>query len=169
LAAGCTVVLKPSEVTPLSAFVLAEILDEVGVPPGVLNLVTGYGQTVGAAMIGHSDVDFVTFTGSEGVGRLVGAATGANLVTAAPERGGKSACIVLDDADLQRAITACVTRCLLNSGQTCIALTRLLVPRHRLAEAEAIAAAVAQAYTLGDPFGPATQQAPLPPAHPRQP
>src|SRR5262249_55634228 len=109
LAAGCTVVLKPSEVTPLSAFVLAEILDEVGVPPGVMNLVTGYGQTVGAAMIGHSDVDFVTFTGSEGVGRLVGAATGGNLVTAALELGGKSACIVLDDADMQLAITACVT------------------------------------------------------------
>jgi aldehyde dehydrogenase (NAD+) len=161
LAAGCTVVLKPSEVTPLSAFVLAEIFDEVGLPPGVVNLVTGYGQVIGEAMIGHPDVDMVTFTGSEGVGRHIGEVAGHNLVPAALELGGKSACLVLDDADMQLAITACVTRCLLNSGQTCIALTRLLVPRGRLPEAEAIAGAVAEAHKLGDPFDPATQQGPL--------
>ena len=161
LAAGCTVVLKPAEVTPLSAFVLAEIFDEVGLPPGVVNLVTGYGQVIGEAMIGHPDVDMVTFTGSEGVGRHIGEVAGRNLVPAALELGGKSACVVLDDADMELAITACVTRCLLNSGQTCIALTRLLVPRERLPEAEAIAAAVAQAHKLGDPFDPATQQGPL--------
>ena len=161
LAAGCTVVVKPSEVTPLCAFALAEIFDEVGFPPGVMNLVTGYGQTVGAAMTGHAGVDFVTFTGSEGVGRLTGSVTGGNLVPAALELGGKSACVVLDDADMQLAITACVTRCMLNSGQTCIALTRLLVPRHRLPETEAIAAAVAEAHTLGDPFDHATLVGPL--------
>jgi aldehyde dehydrogenase (NAD+) len=161
LAAGCTVVLKPSEVTPMSAFALAEIFDEVGFPPGVVNLVTGYGQVAGEAMIGHPDVDMVTFTGSEGVGRHIGEVAGRNLVPAALELGGKSACIVLADADMELAITACVTRCLLNSGQTCIALTRLLVPRGRLAEAEAIAAAVAQAHKLGDPLDHTTQMGPL--------
>jgi aldehyde dehydrogenase (NAD+) len=161
LAAGCTVVLKPSEVTPLSAFALAEIFDEVGFPRGVINLVTGYGQVVGEAMIGHTGVDMVTFTGSEGIGRHIGEVAGRNLVPAALELGGKSACVVLGDADMELAITACVTRCLLNSGQTCIALSRLLVPRERLPEAEAIAAGVAQAHQLGDPFDPATQQGPL--------
>ncbi len=161
LAAGCTVVLKPSEVTPLSAFALAEIFDEVGIPPGVINLVTGYGQVVGEAMIGHADVDMVTFTGSEGVGRHIGEVAGRNLVPAALELGGKSACIVLDDADMELAIIACLTRCLLNSGQTCIALTRLIVPRERLPEAEAIATAVAEAHKLGDPFDHATQLGPL--------
>ena len=161
LAAGCTVVLKPSEVTPLSAFALAEICDEVGLPAGVLNLVTGYGQIVGEALTGHPGVDLVTFTGSEGVGRRIGEVTGRNLVPAALELGGKSACIVLDDADLELAVTSCVTRCMINSGQTCIALTRLVVPRERLAEAEAIAAAIAQAHVLGDPFDPGTQMGPL--------
>src|SRR6185436_761496 len=104
-----------------------EICEAVGLPAGVFNLVTGYGQTVGDALAGHPDVDLVTYTGSEGVGRRIGEVTGRNLVPAALELGGKSACIVLDDADLQLAVTACVTRCMLNSGQTCIALTRLLV------------------------------------------
>ena len=106
LAAGCTVVLKPSEDTPLCAFALAEICDEVGLPAGVLNLVTGYGHIVGEALIGHPGVDLVTFTGSEGVGRQIGEVTGRNLVPAALELGGKSACIVLDDADLELAVTA---------------------------------------------------------------
>ena len=161
LAAGCTVVLKPSEVTPLCAFALAEICDEVGLPAGVLNLMTGHGPIVGGALTGHPGVDFVTFTGSEDVGRRIGETTGRHLVPSALELGGKSAGIVLDDADLEPAVTACVMRCLLNSGQTCIALTRLLVPRERLAEAEAIAAAVARAHVLGDPFDPATQLGPL--------
>lgn len=161
LAAGCTVVLKPSEVTPLSTFALMEIFDEVGLPPGVVNMVTGLGTVVGEAMIGHPGVDLVTFTGSEGVGRHIGEVTGRNLVPSSLELGGKSACIVLDDADMQLAITAGVTRCMLNSGQTCIAQTRLLVPRSRLAEAEAIATAVAQAHTMGDPFDPATLLGPM--------
>lgn len=161
LAAGCTVVLKPSEVTPLSTYALMEIFDEVGMPAGVVNMVTGLGTVVGEAMIGHPGVDLVTFTGSEGVGRHIGEVTGRNLVPSSLELGGKSACIVLDDADMQLAITAGVTRCLLNSGQTCIAQTRLLVPRSRLAEAEAIATAVAQAHTMGDPFDQTTLLGPM--------
>ena len=163
-----TVVLKPSEITPLCAFVLAEICDEVGLPAGVLNVVTGYGPVVGEALIGHPDVDLVTFTGSERVGRHIGEVAGRNLVPAALELGGKSACVVLDDADLQLAVATCVTRCMINSGQTCIALTRLLVPRTRLAEAEAIAAAVAAAHTLGDPLDHATQMGPLVSAEQRE-
>jgi aldehyde dehydrogenase (NAD+) len=161
LAAGCTVVLKPSEITPLCAFVLAEICDEVGLPAGVLNLVTGYGPVVGEALINHAGVDHVTFTGSEAVGRHIGEVAGRRLVPAALELGGKSACVVLDDAELELAVTSCVSRCMINSGQTCIALTRLLVPRHRLAEAEAIAGAVAEAHVVGDPFDLATQIGPL--------
>jgi aldehyde dehydrogenase (NAD+) len=168
LASGCTVVLKPSEVTPLCAFTLAEICHDAGLPPGVFNLVTGYGPVVGEALIANPGVDLVTFTGSEGVGRHIGEVTGRNLVPAALELGGKSACIVLDDADLELAVTACVTRCLLNSGQTCIALSRLLVPGERLGDAEAIAAAVAQAHTLGDPFDPATKMGPLVSAEQRE-
>ena len=153
--------LKPSEVTPLCAFALAEICDEVGLPAGVFNLVTGYGPVVGEAMIGHPGVDMVTFTGSEGVGRHIGEVAGRNLTSVALELGGKSACVVLDDADLELAVTTCVMRCMLNTGQTCIALTRLLVPRERLRQAEAIAAAVAEAHTVGDPFDPATKVGPM--------
>src|SRR3954452_24062095 len=161
LAAGCTVVLKPSEITPLCAALFAEICAAAGLPEGVLNVVTGSGREVGEALIGHPEVDFVTFTGSEAVGRRIGEVTGRNLVPSALELGGKSACIVLDDADLDLAVTACVIRCLLNSGQTCIALSRLVVPRERLAEVEAIAAAVAQAHVLGDPFDPSTHMGAL--------
>ncbi len=161
LAAGCTVVLKPSELTPLCAVAFAEICAAVGLPAGVLNLVTGYGDVVGESLMSHPGVDYVSFTGSEGIGRRIGEVTGRNLVPSGLELGGKSACLVLDDADLALAVTSCVTRCMLNSGQTCIALTRLLVPRERLAEAETIAAAVAQAHVLGDPFDPATHMGPL--------
>jgi aldehyde dehydrogenase (NAD+) len=161
LAAGCTVVLKPSEVTPLSTFALMEIFDEVGLPPGVVNMVTGLGTVIGETMIGHPGVNMVTFTGSEGVGRHIGEITGRNLVPSSLELGGKSACIVLDDADMEMAISAGVTRCLLNSGQTCIAQTRLRVPRPRRAAAAAIATAVAAAHTMGDPFDPATLLGPM--------
>src|SRR4051812_10181197 len=113
LAAGCTVVLKPSEITPLCAVAFAQICAAVGLPEGVLNLVTGYGEVVGEALIGHRGVDYVSFTGSEGIGRRIGEVTGRNLVPSGLELGGKSACIVLDDADLAQAVTACVTRCML--------------------------------------------------------
>ena len=168
LASGCTVVLKPSEVTPLCAFTLAQICHDAGLPPGVLTIVTGYGPVVGEALITNPGVDIVTFTGSEGVGRHIGEVTGHNLVPATLELGGKSACNVLEDADLQQAVTACVTRCLLNSGQTCIALSRLLVPRELLSEAETIAAAVAEAHTLGDPFDADTKMGPLVSAEQRE-
>ncbi len=161
LAAGCTVVLKPSEVVPLNAFVLAEIMDEVGMPAGVFNLVTGTGPVVGEAIAGHPGVDMVSFTGSTRAGRRVSEVAAATVKSVALELGGKSANVILDDADLQKAVTDGVGKCFLNSGQTCSALTRMLVPRAKLAEAEAIAGAVAAAFTPGDPFGEGTVLGPL--------
>jgi aldehyde dehydrogenase (NAD+) len=129
LAAGCTVVLKPSEVAPLNAFVLAEIIDEAGLPPGVFNLVSGVGPVVGEAIASHPDVDMVSFTGSTRAGRRVSELASATVKRVALELGGKSANVILDDADLQKAVTDGVAKCFLNSGQTCSALTRMLVPR----------------------------------------
>ena len=161
LAAGCTVVLKPSEVVPLNAFVLAEVIDEVGLPAGVFNMVTGYGPVAGEAIAGHPDVAMVSFTGSTRAGRRVSELAAATVKPVALELGGKSANVILDDADLSRAVPAGVADCYLNSGQTCSALTRMLVPRSRLAEAEALAAAKAQTFTPGDPFDAATRLGPL--------
>ena len=161
LAAGCTVVLKPSEVTPLTAFVLAEIIDEVGVPAGVFNLVCGTGPVVGEAIAAHPGVDMVSFTGSTAAGRRVSEVASATVKKVALELGGKSANVILDDADFMQAIPNGVTKCFLNSGQTCSALTRMIVPRSRLAEAEQIAAATAQAFITGDPFAPDTKLGPL--------
>ena len=161
LAAGCTVVLKPSEVVPLNAFVLAEIFDEVGAPPGVFNLVTGTGPVVGEAIAGHDGVDMVSFTGSTRAGRRVSELASARVKPVALELGGKSPNVILDDADLESAVTDGVAKCFLNSGQTCSALTRMLVPRERLEEAERIAAAVAESFTPGDPFGEGTRLGPL--------
>src|SRR5437764_13053259 len=152
LAAGCTVVLKPSEVTPLNAFILAEIIDEVGVPAGVFNLVTGTGPVVGEAIAGHPDVDMVSFTGSTRAGKRVSELASQSVKAVALELGGKSPNVILDDADLQGAIADGVMKCYLNSGQTCSALTRMLVPRERLPEAEAIAAAVVEQVKMGDPL-----------------
>jgi aldehyde dehydrogenase (NAD+) len=161
LAAGCTVVLKPSEVVPLNAFVLAEIMDALGVPPGVFNLVTGYGPVVGEAIAAHGDVDAVSFTGSTRAGRRVSELAAQTVKPVTCELGGKSANVILDDADLQKAVADGVSKCFLNSGQTCSALTRMLVPRERLAEAEQIAAAVAGHFTVGDPFEPESKLGPL--------
>jgi acyl-CoA reductase-like NAD-dependent aldehyde dehydrogenase len=161
LAAGCTVVLKPSEVAPLNAFVLADIFDEVGLPAGVFNLVTGYGPVVGEAMAAHRDVDMVSFTGSTRAGRRVTEVAAATVKRVALELGGKSANVILDDADLERAVTDGVGKCYLNSGQTCSALTRMLVPRSKLAEAEEIARRTAETYTPGDPFDGDTRLGPL--------
>jgi len=152
MVAGCTVVLKPSEVTPLNAFVLAEIFDEVGVPAGVLNMVTGYGPVVGEAIAGHPGVDMVSFTGSTRAGRRVSEVAAATVKKVALELGGKSPNIILDDADLEQAIVNGIQKCYLNSGQTCSALTRMLVPRDRLPVAEQIAAAVAAQVRVGEPF-----------------
>ena len=159
LTAGCTVVLKPSEVVPLNAFVLAEICEEVGLPAGVFNLVTGYGPVVGEAIVVHPETDMVSFTGSTRAGRRVSELAAVKAVSL--ELGGKSPNVILDDADLERAVTDGVAKCYLNSGQTCSALTRMLVPREQLDQAESIAATVAESYTPGDPFTETTRLGPL--------
>lgn len=161
LAAGCTVVVKPSEVAPLNAFVLAEIFEQVGVPAGVFNLVTGVGPVVGEAIAGHPDVDMVSFTGSTRAGKRVTEVAAATVKRVALELGGKSANVILPDADLSVAIPDGVAKCFLNSGQTCSALTRMLVPRERLSEVEDLAVAAAEAFTPGDPFEPSTRLGPL--------
>jgi aldehyde dehydrogenase (NAD+) len=161
LAAGCTVVVKPSEVAPLNAFLLADILEELGLPDGVFNLVTGYGPVVGEALAAHPGVDMISFTGSTRAGRRVSEVASGTVKRVALELGGKSPNVILDDADLQEAITDGVGKCFLNSGQTCSALTRMLIPRDRLGEAEQIAAAVAEYFAPGDPFDPESKLGPL--------
>jgi betaine-aldehyde dehydrogenase len=161
LAAGCTVVLKPSEVAPLNAFILAEIIDSVGLPKGVFNLVTGYGPVVGEVLAKHPDVDMVSFTGSTRAGKRVSELASATVKRVALELGGKSASIVLDDADLAAAVKGTVSACFLNSGQTCSAHTRMLVPESKYADAAKLAAEEAQKYTLGDPFDEKTKLGPL--------
>ena len=164
MAAGCTVVLKPSEVAPLDAFVLTEIVDEVGLPKGVFNMVTGDGPTVGQAMSAHPDVDMMSFTGSARAGRSVAQLGAETIKKVALELGGKSANVLLDDLDesaFQKAVRDGVGKAFLNSGQTCSALTRMLVPRDRLAEAEQIAGAAAEATVVGDPFAEGVHLGPL--------
>jgi len=161
LAAGCTVVLKPSEVAPLNAFVLADIIDEVGLPAGVFNLVTGFGPVVGEAIAAHPDVDMVSFTGSTRAGKRVSELAAQTVKRVALELGGKSANIILDDADLEKAVRDGVGKCYLNSGQTCSALTRMIVPRSRLAEVEKIAAETAATFKPGAPDAADTRLGPL--------
>jgi acyl-CoA reductase-like NAD-dependent aldehyde dehydrogenase len=161
MTAGCTIVVKPSEVTPLNAFILAEIMDEVGVPAGVFNLVTGFGPVVGEAIAAHPGVDMVSFTGSTRAGRRVSEVASATVKRVALELGGKSPNVILDDADLQKAVVDGVSKCYLNSGQTCSALTRMLVPREQLPAAEAIAKATAEAWQVGDPFAEGSNLGPL--------
>ena len=161
LAAGCTVVVKPSEVAPLNAFVLADIMDAAGVPAGVFNLVTGYGPVVGEAIAAHKDVDMVSFTGSTRAGKRVTEVAAATVKRVALELGGKSANVILPDADLAKAVPDGVSKCYLNSGQTCSALTRMLVPREKLAEVEELARGAAESFTPGDPFDGATRLGPL--------
>jgi aldehyde dehydrogenase (NAD+) len=161
LATGCTIILKPSEVAPLNAFLLAEIIDGVGLPPGVFNLVSGKGTVVGEALAAHPDVDMISFTGSTAAGRRVSELAAATIKRVTLELGGKSANIILDDADLQRAIPDGMGKCMLNSGQTCSALTRMLVPRAKLAEAEAIAAKAVESFTPGNPLQKGARLGPL--------
>ncbi|HEX6394869.1 MAG TPA: aldehyde dehydrogenase family protein [Acidimicrobiales bacterium] len=161
LAAGCTVVLKPSEVAPLNAFVLAEIINDTGLPAGVFNMVSGVGPVVGEAIASHPDVDMVSFTGSTRAGRRVAELASARVAKVALELGGKSANVILSDADLKKAVSDGVGKAFLNSGQTCSALTRMLVPREKLAEAEQIAASAAEAMTVGDPFAESSKLGPL--------
>ena len=161
LAAGCTVVLKPSEVAPLTAFVLAEIVADIGLPAGVFNLVTGYGPVVGEAIASHPDVDMVSFTGSTRAGKRVSELASQTVKKVSLELGGKSANVILDDADFDKAVKIGVGACYFNSGQTCSALTRMLVPRSRYDEAVAIAKKTAEGFTVGDPLGGAAKLGPL--------
>jgi aldehyde dehydrogenase (NAD+) len=149
IAAGCTMVLKPSEFTPFSACLIAEVLDSAGVPPGVFNLVIGDGPTVGAAIAAHPDVDMVSFTGSTAAGIAVAKAAADTVKRVSQELGGKSANLVLADADLDRAVRQGVNVCMRNSGQSCNAPTRMLVPRDRLAEVEELAAQAAANLVVG--------------------
>src|SRR3954470_13419507 len=161
LAAGCTVVAKPSEITPLNAFVLAEIVDSLGLPPGIFNLVPGVGPVVGEAMAAHPGIDMISFTGSTRAGKRVSEVAAATVKRVALELGGKSPNVILDDADLMKAVPDGLGKCFLNSGQTCSALTRMLVPRERLAEAEAIAGAALPHFAVGDPLQPGHTLGPL--------
>ncbi|MFP5319018.1 MAG: aldehyde dehydrogenase family protein [Acidimicrobiia bacterium] len=161
LAAGCTVVLKPSEVAPLSAFVLADLIDEVGFPPGVFNLVTGHPEVVGEALTSHPGVDVISFTGSTPTGQRIAEVAAQTLKRVTLELGGKSASVVLDDADLEEAVQASVRQALLNSGQTCMAWSRLVVPRERHDEAALIARKVAEQMRMGDPLDPESELGPL--------
>ncbi len=161
LAAGCTVVLKPSEVAPVNAFILAEIIDEIGFPPGAFNLVTGVGPVVGEALAAHPDVDMVSFTGSTRAGTRVAELAAKSVKRVALELGGKSPNVILDDADFAKAVSDGVGAAYANSGQTCSALTRMIVPRSRLAEVEEIARATAETFTVGDPFAEGTRLGPL--------
>ncbi len=161
LTAGCSVIVKPSEVTPLTSFILAEIVGELGLPPGVFNLVTGDGPTVGEAMAAHDGIDMVSFTGSTRAGRRVSEVASSTVKRVALELGGKSPNVILDDADLQAAVTDGIGKCYLNSGQTCSALTRMLVPREKMEAAEQIAAAVLEHVKVGDPLDEGTTLGPL--------
>jgi aldehyde dehydrogenase (NAD+) len=151
LAAGCTMVLKPSEIAPLSAYLLTTILDEAGVPPGVFNLVNGDGVTVGAAISSHPDIDMVSFTGSTRAGIAVAIAAAPTVKRVTQELGGKSANIILDDADLERAVTEGVHACFRNSGQSCDAPTRMLIPRAKIDVAAVVAHQAAISIVVGDP------------------
>jgi aldehyde dehydrogenase (NAD+) len=161
IAAGCTVVLKPSEVAPLSAYVFAELAAEAGIPNGVLNLVSGTGPVVGEAIVTHPLVDMVSITGSVRAGRRVMELASESVKRVALELGGKSANVVLDDADLEQAVNVGLDDAFRNTGQVCGGLSRMLVPRSRLAEAEELAVAKAESFVLGDPLDEATTMGPV--------
>jgi len=168
LAAGCTVVLKGTEVAPLSSFIFAEMVAAAGVPDGVFNLVSGTGPVVGEAIVTHRLVDMVSLTGSVRAGRRVMELAAQRVKKVALELGGKSANVILPDADLKQAVEVGIEDAFRNSGQVCGGLSRVLVPRSRLAEAEEIAVRKAQSYVLGDPYDPATTLGPVANATQRQ-
>jgi betaine-aldehyde dehydrogenase len=167
LAAGCTVVLKPSEVAPFNAFLLAEVAEAAGLPKGVLNVVTGTGAAAGEALVKHPGVDMISFTGSTRAGKRISELAAQSVKRVALELGGKSASVILDDADLAAAVKGTVNGCYLNSGQTCTALTRMLVPDSLYQEASRLATEAAKGFVVGDPMlettrlGPLTSQAQL--------
>jgi betaine-aldehyde dehydrogenase len=161
LAAGCTVVLKPSELSPLSALLFAEVIADAGVPAGVFNLVSGTGPEVGAVLASHPEVDMVSITGSTRAGVLVAQAAAPTVKRVAQELGGKSPNVVLPDADLPRAVTLGVAAAFRNMGQSCSAPTRMIVPRGALRQVEALAVAATEQMIVGDPFVDATTHGPL--------
>ena len=161
LAAGCAIVLKPSEVAPISGYILAEIIAESGLPAGVFNLVNGDGPTVGAAIAAHPEIDLVSFTGSTRAGRDVAKAAADTIKRVTQELGGKSANIILEDADFAKAVSGGVIGCFGNSGQSCNAPTRMLVPQSRMAEAIEIAKAAAAKAKVGDPLDATTRLGPV--------
>jgi aldehyde dehydrogenase (NAD+) len=161
LAAGCTMVLKPSEIAPLSAYLFGEILHEAGTPPGVFNLVNGDGPTVGAAISSHPDVAMVSFTGSTRGGVAVALAAAPTVKRVTQELGGKSAWIILDDADLESTVKDGAQACFRNTGQSCNAPTRMLVPRSKMGQAIVAAKKTADATKVGDPFSETTHLGPL--------
>ncbi|MBT4254430.1 MAG: aldehyde dehydrogenase family protein, partial [Gammaproteobacteria bacterium] len=162
IAAGCTIVLKPSEIAPLSGYILAEIIAESGLPAGVFNLVNGDGPSVGAAISAHPEIDLVSFTGSTRAGKEVAKAAADGIKRVTQELGGKSANIILDDApDFARAVSGGVIGCFGNSGQSCNAPTRMLVPKARLGEAMEIAKAAAAKASVGDPADENTRMGPV--------
>ena len=161
LAAGCTVVLKPSEIAPISGVIFAEIVDEAGAPRGVFNLLNGDGPRVGQVMAGHPDVDMVSFTGSTRAGIIVAKTAADTVKRVAQELGGKSPNIILPDADFETAVRTGVAACFSNSGQSCDAPTRMLVPADRLGAAMEIARATAQSLKVGDPQSPDVDLGPV--------
>ncbi len=161
LAAGCTMVLKPSEYSPLSSLLFAEVLDEAGVPPGVFNLVNGDGPGVGAALSAHPDIDMLSFTGSTRAGVQVAKSAADTVKRVAQELGGKSANILLDDVNLQDAVTRGVAACFTNSGQSCSIPTRMLIPRSLMSDAAPIAKRAAEAFKVGPTTEESTQLGPL--------
>ena len=161
LAVGCTVVLKPAELAPLSAFILADAVHDIGLPAGVFNLVSGTGPVTGEALVTDEHVDMVSFTGSLRAGRRVAALAGDGIRRVCLELGGKSPCVVLEDAPFDRAIAAGVSSAMQNSGQTCSAFTRLLVPRARQEDALALVSAHLDRLPMGDPFAEGTRLGPL--------
>jgi len=161
LAAGCTVVLKPSEIAPFNAFILAEVVEAADLPKGVFNLVTGYGPAAGEALVKHASVDMISFTGSTRAGKRISELAAQTVKRVALELGGKSASVILDDADLAAAVKTTVSYCYLNSGQTCTALTRMLVPASKYDEAAKLAVDAAKNFTPGDPLAETTRLGPL--------
>ncbi len=161
IAAGCTMVLKPSEIAPVSGIIFAEVMEAAGTPAGVFNLVNGTGPDVGQVMAGHPGVDMVSFTGSTRAGVIVAKAAADTVKRVAQELGGKSANIILPDAELQRAVSEGVVSCFGNSGQSCDAPTRMLVPRDRHDEALGIARVAAEALKVGDPRAAGTDLGPV--------
>jgi aldehyde dehydrogenase (NAD+) len=161
LAAGCTVVVKPSEVAPLAVYQLFDAIHEAGFPRGVVNLISGYGPGVGEALVTHAEVDVVSFTGSGRGGAFVAELAARSVKRVTLELGGKSANVILDDADLGTAVKVGVANAFLNGGQTCTAWTRMLVPVQRHDEALELAKTVAEGFVPGDPLDPATKLGPL--------